>query len=188
MNDDDLVRAARGGDLDAFGALVRRHEGAVYAFVRSRVGDPAAAADIAQEVFIAAHRGLAKLEEGSRALGWLFGIARHKVGEHHRTAARRPPALAGADLDALPAPAAPDDPGALLEALTDGLPDEMRAVAILRFRDGLAYREIAAKLGMPDGTVATLLHRARERIAANQERLASRASPHAGSAGRGRPR
>ena len=168
--DADLVRATLGGDLDAFEALVRRHQDAVFAFVRSRLADHAAADDVAQEAFIAAHRGLRSLDDPARFLRWLLGIARHKLLEHLRGASRRPERGA-ADLDALPAPATGEDPEAVLGALFAGLPDEARAVALLRWRDDLGYREIAERLGIPEGTVATILHRARRVLQENHERL-----------------
>src|SRR5262245_41401934 len=123
MTDADLVSATRSGSLEAFATLVRRHQDTIYAFVRSRTPDGAAAEDIAQEVFIAAHRGLGTLAEPGRVLPWLLGIARHKVLEQRRAAARRPDLGGGADLDALPARAAAADPEAVLAALFEGLPD-----------------------------------------------------------------
>jgi len=172
MTDAELVRAAQGGDARAFTALVRRHADAVYAFLRSRIVDPAAAEDAAQEVFIAAHKGLGSLEEEERPLAWLFGIARKKALDHGRALRRAPAALGPSFEESLAAPpeAGSEGPEALLADLMTGLPDEQRIVALLRFRDGLGYREIAARLGLPPGTVATHLHRARERLMANHER------------------
>lgn len=175
--DEDLVRRARAGDAGAFGALVRRYQDAVYAFVRSRVDDGPAAEDVAQEAFIGAHRNLATIEDPARFAGWLFGIARLKVLVHRRGERRRPDrAREGLDPERLDVAAGGEaeagaDAESVLCRLLDGLSDEARAVLLLRFRDGLAYGEIAARLGMPIGTVGTILHRARAAAAANRDRM-----------------
>jgi len=179
--DEALVARARAGDAGAFEALVRRYQDAVYAFVRSRVEDGPAAEDVAQDAFIGAHRNLGTLEDPRRFAGWLFGIARMKVLLHRRGERRRPDrAREELDPDRVVAPRAAGDAAALggepdaetlLCRLLDGLSDEARAVLLLRFRDGLAYGEIAARLGMPIGTVGTILHRARAAVAANRERM-----------------
>src|SRR5687768_16779219 len=129
MHDDDLVRRARAGDIDAFASLVSRYKDCVYAFVRSRVEDGPAAEDVAQEVFISAHRALAKLEDATGVLPWLLGIARYKLLDHRRAARKRLPNLVGVELDDMPARPPPEDAEAVIASLLEGLPDEARAIA-----------------------------------------------------------
>lgn len=168
IDDGTLVARARGGDPEAFRALVERHQHALYAFVRSRVEDPTEAEDVSQEVFVAAWRGLPGLAAPARFAAWLFGIARRQVRDHRRGAARRS-TVPEARLDECPAPEALDGPlvgGESLDELLAGLEDRARVVLVLRFREGRTYREIAAALGLPVGTVGTILHRALRRLVA----------------------
>ncbi len=166
-----LVERVLAGEGDAFGVLVGRYQDSLYGFVRSRIRDADAASDVTQEAFVAAFENLGSLSSKEKFGAWLFGIARGKVLMHHRAAGRRPERT-GAELDQMPAlrdPALGAEEE--LEALLAGLDDEQRVVLLLRFRDGLSYREIAERLGMPPGTVATHLHRGRARAAQNHRRL-----------------
>jgi RNA polymerase sigma-70 factor (ECF subfamily) len=168
--DDALVERARAGDVRAFEVLLRRYQDSLYSFVRTRVDDAAAAEDIAQEVFIGAHANLASLKDAGRFAAWLFGIAKMKVLLYRRNERRRPDRT-HPELDTVPRPAPGEDTGEVLKGILEGLPDEARVVLLLRFRDALSYREIADRLGMPVGTVSTILNRARAAAASNHERL-----------------
>src|SRR5687767_8359463 len=76
--DDALVLRARGGDADAFAALVRRWQGAAYAVALSLLEDRAEAEDMAQEAFVRAWRNLDLLADPARFGPWLrritFGV------------------------------------------------------------------------------------------------------------------
>ena len=139
---------------------MQQYQHSLYGFVRSRVSDESAAEDVAQEIFLAAYKNLAKLEKRERFGAWLFGIARRKVLLYYRQKGRRAKETS-AEFDDVMAPRDHDRCDGLLETLLDGLADEQRTVLLLRFRDGLSYHEIAQRLGMPLGTVGTYLHRAR---------------------------
>ncbi len=84
-----LLRQAASGSREAFAGLVRMHQAAVRWFLLRGLRDPAAADDLAQEVFLAAFQNLAKCrnEDGLRA--WLLGIARNMAVQHVRGEARR---------------------------------------------------------------------------------------------------
>src|SRR5262245_7671649 len=73
----DLVRAAAGGDVPAFGRLVVRYEARIRAVALARGLDPAAAEDAAQESFTAAFRSLSRLSDPAAFPAWLAGIADH---------------------------------------------------------------------------------------------------------------
>ena len=155
-----LVERARRGEREAFRALVLRYQNSLLGFCRSRIGERMAAEDVAQEVFIAAYSGLAGLREPERFAAWLFGIARMKLLVHVRRRARSP-VLEPLDPDRLPERGAPPAEGDELGALLADLPDEHRIVFLLRFRDDLSYRQIGQRLGLPAGSVGTILHRAK---------------------------
>jgi DNA-directed RNA polymerase specialized sigma24 family protein len=58
-----LILAAQGGDLDAFGAIVKRFQGMAYATAYSMLDDAGLAEDVAQEAFMEAYQNLPKLRE-----------------------------------------------------------------------------------------------------------------------------
>src|SRR3954471_24901774 len=70
----ELVLRAQTGDRAAYGELVRRFEGAVYAMALARVRDPGEAQELAQEVFVHAMRKLPQLRDARCFAGWLRRI------------------------------------------------------------------------------------------------------------------
>src|SRR4051794_41667811 len=106
-----LVERAQAGDRAAYGELVRRFQGSVYAMALTRVHDPVEAQELAQEVFVHAMRKLPQLRDPRCFAGWLRRItARMAI---NRLTRRGP--VRGADaavLDAVPAVTAgpPGDP------------------------------------------------------------------------------
>ncbi|HTV03006.1 MAG TPA: sigma factor, partial [Luteitalea sp.] len=69
--DQRLLDSARQGDLDAFEALVRRHQRKVYSVAWYGVRDPMLAEDIAQDVFVQLHSHLARIESAAHLGAWL---------------------------------------------------------------------------------------------------------------------
>ena len=84
-----LLRQAASGSRDAFEQLVRMHQAAVRWFLVRGVRDPAAADDLAQEVFLAAYQNLAACRGEAGLRGWLLGIARNMAVQHVRGETRR---------------------------------------------------------------------------------------------------
>lgn len=69
-----LVERAQAGDRAAYGELVRRFQGAVYAMALTRVHDPLEAQELAQEVFVHGMRKLPQLRDPRCFAGWLRRI------------------------------------------------------------------------------------------------------------------
>ena len=137
------------------------------------LGDPEAAADIAQDVAITAIRRAGSLRDPAALDAWLHRIAvRAALREARRAGRRRAAERAGHD----PPPPAPDDALAGSLALLDGLPARQRAALTLRYVHDLPDAAIAAALRCRTGTVRSLLSRGREavRTAIDEDR-----SPHA---------
>ena len=137
------------------------------------LGDPEAAADIAQDVAITAIRRAGSLRDPAALDAWLHRIAvRAALREARRAGRRRAAERAGHD----PPPPAPDDDLAGSLALLDGLPARQRAALTLRYVHDLPDAAIAGALRCRTGTVRSLLSRGREavRAAIDEDR-----SPHA---------
>lgn len=166
IDDSALLGAAKNGDLDAFEALVRTHTSAVYAHALRFFGDPSAAEDVVQEVWIKVFRSLASFDERAKFSTWLFRVTRNVCLDIVRAGKRRP-----VTLDPLDTIAAPGD---LADAVTLSVSLE-RAIASLQTEDrdafsavalfGLTYSDASEALGVPAGTVKSRVFRARRSLA-----------------------
>lgn len=170
-----LVAKSRGGDVDAFDALVRRHEDRLFRSLAAFLGNAEDALDAAQEAFVKAFRSISRFRGESGFYTWLYRIALNTAVSGRR---RRVPVAGVSDgvwRDwAHKNPSADDDPAeqvqraeridAVRAAIAD-LDDDHRSVIVLRDIDGFSYGEIADVLGVGAGTVKSRLHRARRRLA-----------------------
>ncbi len=175
-SDEGLARASRAGDGEAFGRLVARHERSVYGLCLRLLGQPEDARDAAQEAFVRAYESLRGYDPSLAFRPWLLRIARNRCLDLRRRARVRP-ALRSLDDDGSEGREAPDpeavtaDEGLVraesrrrLEAAIARLPADQREALLLFHQEQLSYREIAAVLEVPQGTVMTWLHRARKRL------------------------
>ena len=169
--DDELLMRMRSGDEQAFVALYRRRQAAIYRFALHMSGSGTVAEDVTQEVFLALIREECGFDPRRGTLsGYLFGIARKLVLRHVERG--RPDVALEMDLEssALPELMVDDDPLADLidregiEALRRSvlaLPRRYREVVVLCDLEEVDYGEAALVLGCPIGTVRSRLHRAR---------------------------
>ncbi len=146
----------------------------VHRYLAHRLGDPAAAEDLAAETFLRAYAARASFRPGSPR-AWLFTIATNLLRDHARGAGRRD--AAHAEWLGRSAPAAEHefelpDP-ALARALTALRAEEREALLLYAWAD-LSYDEIATVTGVAVGTVRSRLARARVRLTAE---LAPERSP-----------
>jgi RNA polymerase sigma factor (sigma-70 family) len=158
-----LVRAAAAGDLDAFDALVRLYQQPVWRFLCHLVRDQALAEDLAQETFLRAFRKLDGFAHQSRFSTWLFQIARNAGIDALRRRDRDSRLLEVVPVAGTrPSPEAGAEIGAGLAALSPKLREAVLVVEVLGYR----YREAAVILGVPEGTVKSRVHAAREQLVA----------------------
>jgi len=155
--DHKLMRAlAIDRDDRAARELYRTYSDEIYGFALRRLRDRGAAEEVVQDVFTRAWRHAGEFDPQRSSLRtWLYGIARNAVIDHERRRARRPPA---APAEA-PEAASLDEPieRAVLrwqvELALGRLRSEHREVVALAHVQGLSVREIAARLGLAEGTV-----------------------------------
>ena len=161
--DPRLVRAAAAGDEAAFDALVRLYQQPVWRFLCRLVRDQALAEDLAQETFVRAHRRLDTFAHQSRFSTWLFQIARNAGIDALRRRERDQRLLTVvAPLPDRPSPEGGAELEAGLAALSPKLREALLVVEVLGYR----YREAAVILEVPEGTVKSRVHAARERLVA----------------------
>jgi RNA polymerase sigma-70 factor (ECF subfamily) len=169
--DDQLLFRLRNRDEQAFVALYRRRQAAIYRFALHMGGSASAAEDITQEVFMALLREECGYDpERGTLSGYLFGIAR-KLVLRNLERGRADVALE-TDGDEMVAHelAVTDDPLAgltrheAIEALrraVQALPRRYREVVVMCDLEELDYADAAVALGCPIGTVRSRMHRAR---------------------------
>jgi len=163
-----LVRAAQDGDARALRALFDRYQRPItaYCLVATR-RDREAALDLTQEIFARAFRHLGSLADAGKFPGWLFTIAGNVCRDHGAETRARNRLLEALCLEPEPEAAAPapdrDARARALRELVDGWPDrELREIVRLKYGEPEhTTRDIAAKLGMPHGTVTVKLMRFR---------------------------
>ena len=148
-----------------------------HACVRTQ-GDRDLAADLVQDTFEAAAVAWAALREhpGGRQRAWLLGTLAHKdISDLRRKAAlrRRQPEI-HARYQATPADTEAQALNAIALArareVIDGMPPRQKEIALMRWRDRMRAAEIAAALGIAEGTVHAQLHGARRKLVAGLER------------------
>jgi RNA polymerase sigma-70 factor (ECF subfamily) len=152
-----LVIRSQQGQKDAFGLLVEMWQKPLWNYAYRYTGDESQAWDMVQETWTAAIKGLHKLERPSLFISWMFRVLTNKCIDHIRK--KRTEHI---KLKQVCAPVQePDDPEGLesLPAALGKLSDEQRTLLSLRFGQGLDSGQIAAILGIAEGTVRTRLHR-----------------------------
>ena len=161
----DLVAACRAGRRDAFDELARRHYDRIHRLAYAMAG-PEAAADLAQETFLAAVRAFPSFRGESQVGTWLVSILRNQYTMWLRGRKKWKLAPLDGEGERLAAPPPSTLQAGVREILerVKSLPEELRTTLVLFYVDGLKYAEIAEAMECPIGTVRSRLFEARERL------------------------
>jgi len=179
-----LVRRCIAGDAVAWEEIVQRYNRRIYNICYRFAGSADDAQDLTQEVFIKMYRTLSSYDPGRAAfMTWLTTITRNLLVDHFRKTKqdRMTETLDGAPSehedamplsDKIPDKAAPPDArvqsreaGETVHHALEKLSPELREAVILRDLQDMDYREIAAVLKVPEGTVKSRINRGRAELA-----------------------
>jgi RNA polymerase sigma-70 factor (ECF subfamily) len=191
--DSELVERWQAGDETAFRDLIRRHERRVYRLLFRMMGSHEEAEDVAQEAFLSLHRHGHRFRREARFSTFVYRVAANAALNRRRALGRSRNRVnelkisQEAGFDTASGPRDPEDAAAgseararVQEALLE-LPDDLRMAVLLYDIEGQSYQEVSRALGIPEGTVKSRIHRARNTL---RERL--RSYVEAGSAEGGR--
>lgn len=162
QDEQNLVRAAKRGDRDAFASLVRLHQRRAYAVARAILLSHEDAEDAVQDAFLHAYRALDRFRPEQAFGAWLHRIVANAALDLGRRRKVR-------DASALPESLAvpfrdPGVDGELRRRLTESLStlgERQRQVVVLHDVQGFTHGEIGGLLGIPEGTARSDLHHAR---------------------------
>ncbi len=161
------IRAARGGDPEAFRRLVEAHQDAAYETALRIVRSPEAAEEAAQDAFVRAWKALPGFREEARFSTWLYRIVtrcaldavRSTKRRNERETSHEPARLEEAPTPAMPGLPMPDR--IRLARVLQKLDPTKRAVVTLFYLQDFTIEEVGEALDLPAGTVKSHLHRSR---------------------------
>jgi RNA polymerase sigma-70 factor, ECF subfamily len=168
--------------------VIDRHYDFVWRTLRYLGVDDASAEDASQQVMCILARRLGEIALGAE-MSFLFSTA-VRVASEARRAARRRPASDGSDVDELVAAVPSHEELAdercardVLRAVIDSIPTDLRVVFVLFELEELTLAQIAAMVGIPIGTAASRLRRARESFHGIVRRMQARQGHRASGGG-----
>jgi RNA polymerase sigma-70 factor (ECF subfamily) len=184
QDEEELIKRSQHGDVAAFNQLVLHYQQIVYGAVYRMVGNPDVAADVTQDAFFAAFRGISSYHGGSSFRAWLLRISSNLACDHWRRIQRRPaesleylteenetpsPEI----LSALASTVVTDNPEevvltqelqAIIQQGLEKLPLDQRVAVVLCDVEGLSYEEVAESAQVSIGTIRSRISRGRARL------------------------
>jgi RNA polymerase sigma-70 factor (ECF subfamily) len=166
LDDESLMGLILDAEPEALGELYNRYGHLVFSLAFQTVGEPAAAEEITQDVFVRVwQRAEQYRPEQGKVRSWLATIARHRAIDHLRRRGVQPELRAvawadessepGSTIDGLQQEAELDMQREQVHAAVSQLPREQEQVLVLAYFQGLSQSQIAAALDLPLGTVKT---------------------------------
>jgi RNA polymerase sigma-70 factor, ECF subfamily len=175
-----LISECIAGNEEAITTLVRQYETDVFRLSLSVCNDVPEAYEITQETFIAVLRALPGYQEKKSFKAWLYTITINSARNHMRKGRlaeklrRTLTSIFLVEAQKLPSPeeaAIQNEKEAVLWQALNRLDERHRIVTVLRYFHELSVREISEILSIPEGTIHSRLHAARESLRNALEQL-----------------
>jgi len=164
-SDERLLALVATQDRGAFHALYERYADAVYRYALSILRTPHLAEEVLQETMMAIWKGAQNFKGRSKVLTWILGITRNQAHNILRKESK------GQRLPEIDPTTETRDPtksmhvDLLVQEALEALSPQQREVMHLVFYESLTVRETASLLGIPEGTVKSRMHHARQTLA-----------------------
>lgn len=172
MDETELIGAAQGGDRKAFDELVRRTFADTYSLARRLTGNEEDAADVVQEAYLRAWKGIGRFRGDAQFSTWLYRITANTASTHVQRRRRRrtepfadgfePADTAAAERVAQGAESA--EAMERIAAALDQLPEKLRAVVVCKDVYGMSHEAIAAEFDITVAAAKVRLHRGRRKL------------------------
>ena len=178
---DALIEACLQGDQAAWDTIVRRYRRKVFNVAYTFVGRHEEAEDLTQDIFLKVFKRLRTFDRRANFTTWIISVSRNLCIDHYRRVRKEREVVdRRVDASALTPVAGGIDAFGRLEGfdrrllLRDALaalPETLRTAVAMRDLQELSYREIAARLDLPDGTVKSRINRGRHELARQVRRI-----------------
>ncbi len=180
FSDNELIGQVLGGNEGAYATLVRRHQRYVFTLALRFTRNRENAEEIAQDVFVKAHRSLHTFRRTSRFSTWLYTIAyttamtslrKNRIGTMSLDDETVPAGLAEAESDLHADRVEQKSRDEYLNLAIGGLMPDDAAIITLFYMGEQSLEEIATTLGIEANAVKVRLFRARQRLKGRLETL-----------------
>ena len=176
----EVVASCRSGDRDAFRALYELHKDQVYSIALYFFhGDPAAAGDITQQVFLKLMTNIGQFRGDAEFSTWLYRLVINACLDSARRSKSDAVIPGRCRLEEVAAPGSQEEDhmrgqtASAVRAAVSALPPKFRIAVLLRYFEGLSYEQMAKALRCSIGTVASRLSRGHKILAEHLKGLNS---------------
>lgn len=167
------IQLAQDGSVEAFARVIQLYERTLYGVARTYVGRDEDCADVVQDTVMKAFRAIRTLREPAYFKTWMIQILINECRQWQRKKKRSPTVELSPLQIERKSEQAPYEAIELTEAVWK-LEHELRIVVWLHYYEDLPIKQVALRVGVPEGTVKSRLHRARvllaEELESSQER------------------
>lgn len=171
-SDEEIAALVQGGDVEAFGEIIRRYEPKMLRYAKKFLFAPEDGKDQVQEVFLKAYMNIKSFDISRKFSPWIYRIAHNEFINAIKKSRRLP--VFSFDFDTLfPHPAAKETADKditaseiknLLDTSLQKINPKYRELLVLYYFEEMDYQEIAEVLQIPIGTVGVRLKRGREQL------------------------
>ncbi|MGF9910825.1 RNA polymerase sigma factor [Brevibacillus porteri] len=171
------IQLAQDGSVEAFARVIQLYERTLYGVARTYVGRDEDCADVVQDTVMKAFRAIRTLREPAYFKTWMIQILINECRQWQRKKKRSPTVELSPLQIEEKAVRAPYEAIELTEAVWK-LEHELRIVVWLHYYEDLPIKQVALRVGVPEGTVKSRLHRARMLLAEELESSEERNVDH----------